>query len=92
MGSPIVPWSWPRTQSTTAPTAPRTALTTKTERLPTATATAAPPNPARTKVKGWPVYTYSSSLRNTTQALCPPKPNELETPIEMSASRDSFGM
>ena len=35
---------------------------------------------------------YSSSLRNTTQALCPPKPNELETATSRSASRASFGM
>ena len=35
---------------------------------------------------------YSSCLRNTTQALCPPKPNEFETPTWISDSRASFGM
>ncbi len=35
---------------------------------------------------------FSSQRRNTTQALCPPNPNELETPIVRSARRASFGM
>jgi hypothetical protein len=35
---------------------------------------------------------YPSKRRSTRQALCPPKPNELETAIRMSASRASFGM
>ena len=30
--------------------------------------------------------------RNTTHALCPPKPNELETPISTCCGRASFGM
>ena len=34
----------------------------------------------------------SFQRRNTTQALWPPKPNEFETPISMSARRASFGM
>ena len=33
-----------------------------------------------------------SCLRNTMQALCPPKPNEFETPTWISDSRASFGM
>src|SRR6266508_3364242 len=35
---------------------------------------------------------YPSKRRSTRQALCPPKPNELETAIRMSASRASFAM
>ena len=35
---------------------------------------------------------YSPCLRKTTQALCPPKPNEFETPMVISDFRDSFGM
>ena len=36
--------------------------------------------------------THSSRRRNTTQALCPPKPNEFETPTVIALSRASFGM
>ncbi len=35
---------------------------------------------------------YSSCLRKTTQALCPPKPNEFETPTVISDFRAAFGM
>ena len=35
---------------------------------------------------------YPRCLRKTTQALCPPKPNEFETPTSISDSRASFGM
>ena len=35
---------------------------------------------------------HSSSRRNTTHALCPPKPNEFETPTWIGLSRASFGM
>jgi hypothetical protein len=35
---------------------------------------------------------YPSKRRSTRQALCPPKPNEFETAIRMSALRASLGM
>ena len=35
---------------------------------------------------------HSSTRRNTTQALCPPKPNQFETPTVIALSRASFGM
>jgi hypothetical protein len=34
---------------------------------------------------------YPSKRRNTRRALCPPKPNELETAIRTSPSCASFG-
>jgi hypothetical protein len=38
------------------------------------------------------VLLYRSKRRSTREALCPPKPNELETATWMSASRASLGM
>ena len=35
---------------------------------------------------------YSSQRRNTTHALCPPKPKELLTPMSISCARASLGM
>ena len=37
-------------------------------------------------------YAASSQRRNTTHALWPPKPNELDTPTSISCRRASFGM
>ena len=40
----------------------------------------------------WGRYGSSCQRRNTRQALCPPKPNEFETPISTCSCRASFGM
>ena len=44
------------------------------------------PEPPERKDAGQP-----DQRRNTTQALCPPNPNEFETPISTCSARDSFG-